>query len=192
MSEVTRILTAIDAGDAQAAARLLPLVYEELRSIAAAHLARETPGQTLQPTALVHEAYLRLVATEAAAREPGWNGRRHFVAAASEAMRHILVDNARRKGRDKRGGGRRRIALHDGVPAPLSSSDDLLAFDEALQRLEAHDPQGAAVVKLRYFGGLSIEEAAEPLGISRATAYRHWTFAKAWLLEELAGDCVEE
>jgi len=188
MSDVTLILEAASRGDQQAAGQLLPLVYDELRAIATVHLARETPGQTLQPTALVHEAYLRLVTTEIAARGHQWNGRKHFLAAAAEAMRHILVDIARRKGRTKRGGERSRVALHDGVPAPHSSPDDFLDFNAALERLEAQDSQAAAVVKLRYFGGLSVEEAADTLDMSRAAAYRHWAFARAWLFDELAND----
>jgi RNA polymerase sigma factor (TIGR02999 family) len=185
MSEVTRILSAIADGDPHAAGKLLPLVYDELRRLAAQKLAHETPGQTLQATALVHEAYLRLVGS---ADERRWNDCGHFFAAAAEAMRHILVDNARRKRRDKHGGGRRRVPLDVAAPAPPAEGEDLLALDEALTRLAADDPEAAAVVKLRYFAGLSVEEAAQSLGMSRATAYRHWTYARAWLLEELAGD----
>jgi RNA polymerase sigma factor (TIGR02999 family) len=188
MNEVTRILTAIDQGDPQAAEQLLPLVYDELRQLAAQKLAQEKPGQTLQATALVHEAYLRLVGGDASAPKGRWKGRLHFYAAAAEAMRHILVDNARRKRRAKHGGGRQRVAFDDEVPAPPAADEDLLALDEALGKLAAEDPEAAAVVKLRSFAGLSVEEAAQALGLSRATAYRHWTFARAWLLRELGGD----
>jgi RNA polymerase sigma factor (TIGR02999 family) len=185
MADVTLLLDAAAAGDPKAAAALLPLVYDELRQLAAQKLVQEKPGQTLQPTALVHEAYLRLVGPADACR---WNDRGHFFAAAAEAMRHILVDNARRKRRVKHGGGRHRVPLDDAVPAPPVAEDDLLALDEALTRLAAEDAEAAQVVQLRYFAGLSVEEAAESLRMSRATAYRHWTFARAWLLQELAGD----
>jgi RNA polymerase sigma factor (TIGR02999 family) len=185
MSEVTRILSAIEQGDPQAARQLLPLVYDELRRLAAQKLAHEAPGQTLDATALVHEAYLRLVGPEEAQR---WKDRGHFCAAAAEAMRHILVDNARRKQRAKHGGGRLRVTLEEAVPAPPSAAEELLALDEALTRLAEADPEAAAVVQLRYFVGLSVEEAAQSLGISRATAYRHWTFARAWLLQQLTGE----
>ena len=184
MSEVTQLLDAVARGDPHAGAQLLPLVYEELRKLAAQQLAVEAPGQTLQPTALVHEAYLRLVGGRP---EAHWNGRGHFFAAAAEAMRHILVDNARRKRRAKHGGGRHRVPLDDAVPVAPEAADDLLALDEALTRLAAEDPEAAQLVQLRYFAGLSVEQAAETLGMSRATAYRHWTFARAWLLNELAG-----
>jgi RNA polymerase sigma factor (TIGR02999 family) len=182
MTDVTRILSAIDQGDARAAEELLPLVYQELRRLAAQKLAQEKPGQTLQATALVHEAYLRLVDTEKAQH---WNSRGHFFAAAAEAMRHVLVDIARRKRRDKHGGGRQRVQLDEAVPAPSSEAEELLAIDEALARLAPEDPQAASVVKLCYFAGLSVDEAAKSLGISRASAYRHWTFARAWLLQEI-------
>jgi RNA polymerase sigma factor (TIGR02999 family) len=185
MSEVTRILSAIEQGDPHAPEQLLPLVYDELRQLAAQKLVQEKPGQTLQPTALVHEAYLRLVGPADTRR---WNDRGHFFAAAAEAMRHILVDNARRKRRPKHGGGRQRVPLDDALPAPPASAEELLALDEALTRLATEDPEAAQVVQLRYFAGLSVEEAAESLAMSRATAYRHWTFARAWLLQELAGD----
>jgi RNA polymerase sigma factor (TIGR02999 family) len=190
MTEVTRILDQIEQGDRHAVQQLLPLVYEELRKLAAQHLAHEKPGQTLEATALVHEAYLRLVGrpAEPASDERPWNGRRHFFAAAAEAMRHILVDNARRKRRAKHGGGRQRVELVDEVPAPPAAVDDLVALDEALDKLAAEDLEAAEVVKLRYFAGLSVEEAAETLGISRAGAYRHWTFARAWLLQHLSSD----
>jgi RNA polymerase sigma factor (TIGR02999 family) len=184
MSDVTRLLEAAAAGDPKAAAELLPLVYDGLRKLAAQQLAQERPGQTLQATALVHEAYLRLVGNR---QEAHWKGQSHFFAAAAEAMRHILVDNARRKRRAKHGGGQLRVPLDDSVPALPASEDALLDLDEALTRLAAADPEAAQVVQLRYFAGLSVEEAAQSLGMSRATAYRHWTFARAWLLNELAG-----
>src|SRR5215472_5349907 len=154
MNDVTRILNAIEAGDPKAAAALLPLVYDELRRLAAQKLAHEKAGQTLQPTALVHEAYLRLVGGRP---EAHWNGRGHFFAAAAEAMRHILVDNARRKRRAKHGGGRHRVPLDDVVPASPEAADDLLALEEALTRLAAEDPEAAQLVQLRYFAGLSVE-----------------------------------
>jgi RNA polymerase sigma factor (TIGR02999 family) len=185
MRDVTHLLDAIAAGDAHAARQLLPLVYDELRQLAARKLSQEAPGQTLDATALVHEAYLRLVGPADAKR---WKDRGHFFAAAAEAMRHILVDSARRKRRDKHGGGRRHVALDDMAPAPPAAADEILALDEALSRLAAEDPEAAAVVQLRYFAGLSVEEAAQSLGLSRATAYRHWTFARAWLLLELSGE----
>ena len=185
MSEVTRVLSAIEQGDSRAAEQLLPLVYEELRKLATEKMANERPGQTLQATALVHEAYVRLVDVEKAHH---WNSRGHFFAAAAEAMRHILVDNARRKQRVKHGGGLLRVKLDAEMAAPPTQADELLALDEALGKLAGEDPQAAAVVNLRYFTGLSVEEAAETLGISRASAYRHWTFARAWLLKELCGD----
>src|SRR5438309_1844097 len=184
MSSVTCILTAIEAGDPSAAEQLLPLVYDELRQLAAQRLASEKPGQTLEATALVHEAYLRLVDVEKVQR---WNSRGHFFAAAAEAMRRILVDNARRKRAEKHGGGRRRVDLPD-VPAELEVADErLLALDAALTRLAAEDPAAARVVELRHFAGLSIEDAASALGLSRATAYRHWTYARAWLREAISG-----
>ncbi|MFO0958548.1 MAG: sigma-70 family RNA polymerase sigma factor [Isosphaeraceae bacterium] len=176
-------LTRSRRGEAEAAERLLPLVYDELRRLAAHRLASERPGQTLQATALVHEAYLRLVGES----DPGWNGRGHFFGAAAEAMRRILVDNARKKGRLKRGGGHQQVELDD-IEVPNAGADcDLLALDEALGRLEAIDKPKADLVKLRYFTGLSIEEVANALGISRATAARHWHFAKVWLFSELRG-----
>jgi RNA polymerase sigma factor (TIGR02999 family) len=185
MGELTRLLSAMHDGDPQAAGQLLPLVYDELRELAARRMAGEKPGQTLDATALVHEAYLRLVGNDA---EPQWNDRGHFFAAAAEAMRHILVDRARRKRRAKHGGGRQRVELDEAVATPPSAAEDLLALDDALTKLGGEDADAAAVVKLRYFAGLSIEEAARGLGMSRATAYRHWTFARAWLLNELSGD----
>lgn len=182
MSEIKQLLVAIEQGDPHAAARLLPLVYDELRRVAAAQLAQEKPGQTLDATGLVHEVYLRLVGPADGRR---YADRNHFFATAAEAMRHLLVDNARRKRRAKHGGGRRRVELSETITALPSAADDLIALDDALTRLGAQDPDAAAVVQLRYFAGLSVEEAAQSLGISRATAYRHWTFARAWLLNEL-------
>jgi RNA polymerase sigma factor (TIGR02999 family) len=184
MNDVTRILSAIEQGDSQAAEQLLPLIYEELRRLAAQKLARENPGQTLQATALVHEAYLRLVDHDKLQR---WDSRGHFFAAAAEAMRRILVDNARRKRAEKRGGQRERQdldAIEVAAPAP---SDDLVALDEALAKLETADPVRAQLVKLRYFAGLTEEDVAKVLGLSRATVQRHWRYAKVWLLDELRG-----
>jgi RNA polymerase sigma factor (TIGR02999 family) len=178
MSEVTRILSALEQGDAQAAELLLPLVYEELRRLAAHHLAHEKPGQTLQPTALVHEAYLRLVGGEQEAR---WNNRGHFVAAAANAMQRILVENARRKKTEKHGGKRQRIDLSQAEPITLADPDALLDLDGALTELAGQEPEAAEVAKLRLYVGLSVEEAAEGLGISRANAYRQWSYARAWL-----------
>src|SRR5579885_1857249 len=189
MSEVTRILDAIEAGDPHAAEQLLPLVYDELRKLAAQRLARERPGQTLQATALVHEAYLRLVASD---QGRGWDGRGHFFAAAAEAMRRILVENARRRGRTKRGGGRARAELVEADLTVEAPPDEVLAVDEVLERLAAEDRQAAELVKLRYFAGLSVEEAAGVLGMSRATAYRHWTYARAWVRCEILGPPGEE
>ena len=197
MSEVTRILDAIDRGDPHAAGRLLPLVYEELRRLAAQKLTHEAPGQTLQATALVHEAYLRLVASggRQPPDEPHWKGRAHFFAAAAEAMRRILVERARRRKRVRHGGGKKRIDLdaalelhqpaHAGRPP---ADDDLLALDEALTRLAALNSVRAELVKLRFFAGLTMPEAAEALGVSLATAERYWTFARTWLYAELAGE----
>jgi RNA polymerase sigma factor (TIGR02999 family) len=184
MSEVTRILSAIEAGDPDAAEQLLPLVYDELRKLAAARLAQEKPGQTLQATALVHEAYLRLVDVPEAQR---WNGRGHFFAAAAEAMRRILVENARRKGRGKHGGGRQRVGLEGLELAVELPVDNLPAFDEALEALAARDPAMAQLVKLHCFAGLSVEQAAEALGVSARTAYRDWAFARAWLYRAVRG-----
>ncbi len=183
MGDVTQILSAIESGDPTAAAELLPLVYDELRKLAAARLADERPGQTLQPTALVHEAYLRLVGS---GRPQDWNGRGHFFAAAAEAMRRILVESARRKKTLKRGGERTRVDL-DEVAAPEGRLDELLAVSDALDDLEREDPGKAALVKLRYFTGLTLQEAAGALGMSRATADRHWGYAKAWLYRRIAG-----
>jgi RNA polymerase sigma factor (TIGR02999 family) len=183
MDEVTRILSAIEQGDPQAAAQLLPLVYDELRRLAAQKLAHERPGQTLEATALVHEAYLRLVDVKKAQR---WDSRRHFFAAAAEAMRRILVERARRKGRRKRGGGQQRIALAD-YPA-ATRDEELLDLDEALSRLAAEDPVAAKVVELRYFAGLGHEEIAAALEITVYLARQKWTYARAWLREAL-GPC---
>jgi RNA polymerase sigma factor (TIGR02999 family) len=182
MNDVTRILSDVEQGDPHAAELLLPLVYDELRNLAAQKLAQEAPGQTLQATALVHEAYLRLVDVEKAQH---WDSRGHFFAAAAEAMRRILVENARRHHALKRGGGLQRIAL---PPLARSAKDepvDLVALDDALKRLEALHPQKAQVVKLRFFAGCSLEETAQMLGVSRATAHRHWTYARAWLFGQL-------
>ena len=182
MNPVTRILSRLHEGDAQAAEQLLPLVYEELRKLAAQRLTQEKPGQTLQPTALVHEAYLRLVDVDQAQR---FDGRGHFFAAAAEAMRRILIDSARRRQSQKRGGGWVRGDL-DGVIAP-EPDDQLLALDEALERLALTDPLKAKLVELRYFGGLTSDEAAAALSISPSTADRHWTYARAWLQAAIQG-----
>jgi RNA polymerase sigma factor (TIGR02999 family) len=181
MSDVTRILEQIEHGEPQATAQLLPLVYDELRAIAARYMADEAPGHSLQATALVHEAYLRLIGPNDLGN---WQTRGHFFAAAAEAMRRILIDDARRKKLPKHGGGRRRLVL-DEAHRILESSHDLLVLDDALERLAAEDATAAQIVKLRLFAGLSVEEAADALGLSRATAYRHWTFARAWLRCEL-------
>jgi RNA polymerase sigma factor (TIGR02999 family) len=182
VSDVTRILGQIEDGDGQAAEKLLPLVYDELRKLAAAKMAQEKPGQTLQATALVHEAYLRLVDTE---RAQHWNSRSHFFRTAAEAMRRILVDNARRKGSLKRGGDLNRVQLGQAEGSEMRSVEDVLAVSEALEKLAAHDPDKAELVKLRFFGGFTVQEAAEVMGISRATAGRHWGYAKTWLYCEL-------
>jgi RNA polymerase sigma factor (TIGR02999 family) len=184
MSEVTRILSAIEQGDPSAAGQLLPLVYDELRKLAAQRLAHEKPGQTLDGTALVHEAYLRLVGVE---ESQHWNSRGHFFGAAAEAMRRILVENARRKRAEKHGGGRRRVNLDEADAVAAADPDDLLALDEALERLTAHDPVAAQLVKLHCFGGLTVEQAAEALDLSRTNAYRIWTFARALLHSQLTG-----
>ena len=185
MTDVTRILSAIERGDPSAAAELLPLVYDELRKLAAQKLAQEKPGQTLQATALVHEAYLRLVDDH---RTRGWNSRGHFFAAAAEAMRRILVENARRKAGPKAGGNRRRVDLDAVEPAIEGPPLDLIALDEALTALEAKDKRKADLVRLRFFAGLSIDQAAEVLGISAATAKNDWSYAKSWLRLALLGD----
>src|SRR5262245_39602656 len=187
MSEVTRILSAIEEGDPHAASQLLPLVYEELRKLAAQKLALERPGQTLEPTALVHEAYLRLVLGGKASGQNQWRNRGHFFGAAAEAMRRILVEGARRKKSVKHGGDRARVDLQE-RDVPALPPEDLLALDEALTRLEQEDPEVARVVQLHYFAGLPLEQAAETLGISRATAYRQWAYARAWLACALEGE----
>lgn len=193
MNDVTRILSAIEQGDPHAAAQLLPLVYNELRKLAANKLAHETPGQTLQATALVHEAYLRLVASEGceAPDHQHWDGRAHFFAAAAEAMRRILIDNARRKRRPKHGGDKKRVDLDDALAA-MAPREDLLAVDDALAKFEKLEPAKAQLVKLRYFAGFTLPEAAKSLGISLATAERHWTYARTWLYAELAETKGEE
>jgi len=188
MSDVTRILNAIERGDAKATDELLPLVYEELRVLAAQKLSHEALGQTLQATALVHEAYLRLVGDEA----QSWNSRNHFFRAAAEAMRRILVDNARRKRNLREGGGRQRVDLDEAslpavCPSDRCASEDLLALDEALEKLSRTDPGNAELVKLHYFAGLSLDQVAEIQGVSRRTATRWWTYARAWLHREIAG-----
>jgi RNA polymerase sigma factor (TIGR02999 family) len=184
MSDVTRILSAIEQGDPSAAEQLLPLVYDELRKLAAAKLAQEKPGQTLQATALVHEAYLRLVG---GAHPQDWDGRGHFFAAAAESMRRILVEAARRKGRVRHGGGRCRVDLDEAVLAPAAdSSHELLDLDAALTRLEAVDKAAAQLVKLRYFAGLSMAESATALGLPLRTVERNWTYARTWLHRELS------
>ena len=182
MSDVTRLLDAASSGDRQAAADLLPLVYDELRKLAAARMAEEQAGHTLQATALVHEAYLRLVDRD---RAPHWNGRAHFFGAAAEAMRRILVDQARRKQADKRGGRGRRVPLDAADVGLTSPADDLLDIDDALTRLA---PEAARLIQLRYFAGLSIEDAAEAIGVSRSTAYEHWAYARVRLKTLLDGD----
>ena len=184
MSEVTRILSAIDQGDRQAAEHLLPLVYHELRRLAAQKLAQEKPGQTLEATALVHEAYIRLVDVE---NPQQWDGRKHFFAAAAEAMRRILVEGARRKRSVKAGGGLRREDLDESLIAAPSISEDMLALDEALNKLAETDKTAAELVKLRYFAGLTGKETADVLGVSERTADRIWAFARAWLLKEIRG-----
>src|SRR4051794_22817165 len=185
MSELTRILSALQQGDPRAAAQLLPLVYDELRQLAARKLAQEKPGQTLQPTALVHEAYLRLVGAD-----PGqpWESRGHFFAAAAEAMRRVLINHARDKGRQKRGGGWQRLDLDGLAVADQASEDEVLALDEALQRLGQHNRPCAELVKLRFFTGLTMEEAAAALGMAPRTAHRYWAFARAWLFDALRPD----
>jgi RNA polymerase sigma factor (TIGR02999 family) len=180
MTDVTRILSAVEQGDPAAAEQLLPLVYDELRRLAARKIAREKPGQTLDATALVHEAFVRLVGGES---QPSYRDRRHFFATAATAMRRILIDNARRKRSGKRGGGRERVPLENlVVPSP---DDDLLALNEALEKLAASDATKAKLVELRYFAGLTADQAAEVLGISCSTADRHWTYARAWLQAEI-------
>ena len=189
MTDVTRVLSAIEQGDPHAAEQLLPLVYEELRKLAAQRLARESPGQTLQATALVHEAYLRLVDPDDA--KP-WNGRGHFFGAAAEAMRRILVENARRKASAKHGGKMQRGELHESKLVAPAISEDLLALDEALSQLALTDAVAAELVKLRYFAGLTSDQAAEALGLSSGTADRTWTYARAWLQKKLKGHSSPE
>ncbi|MHC4214364.1 MAG: sigma-70 family RNA polymerase sigma factor [Planctomycetota bacterium] len=181
MSEVTRILGAIERGDIHAAEELLPLVYQELRQLAAQKMSQEAPGQTLQATALVHEAYIRLVGAE----EANWSGRGHFFAAAAEAMRRILIDIARRKKSLKYGGDRQRVDLDEADIAIEASSDNLIALDEALTKLTEKTPTVAELVKLRYFAGLTLEQVAEIQGVSRRTATSHWAYARAWLHREI-------
>jgi RNA polymerase sigma factor (TIGR02999 family) len=196
MSDVTHWLNAIDQGDPKAASELLPLVYDELRQLAAQKLAHEKPGQTLDATALVHEAYLRLVANPSgAATEPedrGWANRRHFLGAAAEAMRRILVENARRKGRVRHGGGRRREHLDLDALDAAAPAEELLALHDALDQFAAHDPVKAKLVELRFFAGLTLEQAAECLNISLSTADRGWRYARAWLYTAMSGDDSEE
>jgi RNA polymerase sigma factor (TIGR02999 family) len=184
MSEVTQLLDAAAAGDPRAAAELLPLVYDELRKLAAARMNQENSGQTLQATALVHEAYIRLVGAQSAS--DGFDNRGHFFAAAAEAMRRILIDQARRKQAFVHGGAQIRVDMPDDLAAPSEHSDDLLALDEALTRLESHDPSAAQLVKLRYFAGLSHQDAADALGISRGAADRLWALARAWLFRRIS------
>jgi RNA polymerase sigma factor (TIGR02999 family) len=183
MNEVTRILSAVEQGDPQAAEQLLPLVYSELRRLAAQRMTEEKPGQTLQATALVHEAYLRLVGGDVAQH---WNSRGHFFAAAAEAMRRILIDSARRKRRVKHGGDRNRVDLDQDCSVADAVSDELLAVDEALAKLATEEPVKAELVKLRYFAGLTLEQAADVLHLSPATAKRYWTYARAWLYQAVA------
>jgi RNA polymerase sigma factor (TIGR02999 family) len=181
MTDVTRILNAIEQGNVTAAEELLPLVYEELRHLASRKMSMESPGQTLQATALVHEAYIRLVGAEA----QNWKGRTHFFTAAAEAMRRILIENARRKQRLKRGGGQKKVDLEDAEPAVAEPAEDIVALNEALEKLALEDPTKANLVKLRYFAGLTIKQAAEILDISQATAERYWSYARVWLFYEI-------
>lgn len=183
MTDVTRILNAIEGGDQKATDELLPLVYDELRLIAAHKLSHEKPGQTLQSTALVHEAYMRMVGSDSR----GWDNKKHFFAAAAEAMRRILIENARRKQRIKHGGNLKRVGTLD-FDLPIQSPvEDLLALDEALSKFAEEEPRKAELIQLCYFGGLSLEQAAESLDITRSTAYRHWSYARAWLFTEMQG-----
>ena len=182
VSEITGILSALESGDPHAAAQLLPLVYDELRKLAAQRLAREGPGQTLQATALVHEAYVRRVGTQ---NDQQWSGRSHFFAAAAEAMRRVLVERARRKASRKHGGGRQQVDLDEAVSCTPGPADELLSLDEALDKLAAEDPRKAELVKLRFFAGLTLDEAAETLGVVRRTADRYWAFARSWLYAAL-------
>ena len=187
MPDVTRILKSIEDGDPKAAGELLPLVYDKLRELAAVKMAREKPGQTLSATSLVHDAYIRLVDVEATRQ---WNGRSHFFAAAAEAMRRILIEQARRKQSERHGGGRQRVPYPDVEITVTQPHTDILALDEALERFAKVDRVAADLVKLRYFAGLSIPEAAEALGISRSTADRYWTYARAWLHAELENSAI--
>jgi RNA polymerase sigma factor (TIGR02999 family) len=187
MTAVTRILSQMEEGDPQAAAQLLTLVYDELHRLAAQRMTHEDPGHTLQPTALVHEAYVRLVDVQ---QVQHWNSRGHFFAAAAEAMRRILVENARRKHALRRGGDRERVELNAAEPAAPRVSEDVLALHEALEKLEQQDHVKAELVKLRYFAGLTMEQAAESIGVSPATAHRYWSYARAWLHQEIAGKDV--
>jgi RNA polymerase sigma factor (TIGR02999 family) len=189
MSDVTRILSVIEQGDPTAASQLLPLVYDELRKLAAARMAQESPDQTLQATALVHEAYLRLVDVE---RVQHWNSRGHFFAAAAEAMRRILVENARRKGSMKAGGGLRRTDISGVEQEAECPQLDLLALNDALDKLEVKDPRKADLVKLRYFAGLTNEQAAQALGVSASTADNDWAYAKSWLRAEMLGEAIAD
>jgi len=195
MADLTRLLKAAAAGDPQAGSQLLPLVYDELRTLAARKLAHERPGQTLDATALVHEAYLRLVGGDpgglAGDGDHAWANRKHFLAAAAEAMRRILVETARRKGREKHGGGRQREHADLDTLGAGDSDEDLLALHEALERFAAHDPVKARLVELRFFAGLTLEQAAACLDISPSTADRAWRYARAWLYEAMAGDDPE-
>ena len=184
MSDFTRVLSLVEKGDPRAAEQLLPLVYDELRKLAAAKLAHEQAGQTLQATALVHEAYLRLVGSDDSQQ---WDTRGHFFAAAAEAMRRILVENARRKSRLKHGGDFNRVEVEFAELPTRMSADELIALDDALEKLHQEDPLKARLVTLRFFGGLTIEQASEVLKISRVTAFRYWTFARAWLHREISG-----
>lgn len=186
MPNVTQLLVAAAAGNPKAAAELLPLVYDELRKLAAARMAREATGQTLQATALVHEAYLRLVGGQ---EQQDWNGRGHFFGAAAEAMRRILVESARRKLRLKRGGDGQRVEVSaDDLPAPAAPAEDVLAVHDALDQLAATDATAAELVKLHYFAGFTLEQAADVLGVAHRTAYRTWTFARAWLYRKMGGE----
>jgi RNA polymerase sigma factor (TIGR02999 family) len=190
MSDITNLLNALERGDPGAANELLPLIYDELRTLAAQKLAHEQPGQTLQATALVHQAYLRLVERPhgEATDEAPWDNRGHFFAAMAEAMRRILVENARRRARVRHGGGRRRVEFDDQAMPVRLPADEILALDEALTKLAEEDPEAAQVVQLHFFGGLSIEQAAVALEVSRATAYRQWRYARAWLRCAIGGE----
>src|SRR5262245_26855376 len=195
MSDVTGILSAIEQGDPQAAAQLLPVVYDELRRLAAAKLSQEKPGHTLQPTALVHEAYLRLVGNQppsANHQAPNWNSSGHFFAAAAEAMRRILIDNARRKGSEKHGGGRQRESADLDTISGETPSDELLALHETLEKFARHEPVKAKLVELRFCAGLTLQQAANCLNISLSSADRGWRYARAWLYDAMAGDHSEE